>query len=289
MIRVLAEAVKNISSAAADKESEKDGKVKLPSFCRIGEKQMAVLLIIFGILCIVYYIASVMYAGFGASVIWIWLLGGFGFLILGITMLYCKNKGIVIRIPFTVKCVVKTGLVCLAGFFLVMEGLIFSGMFQKGEPELDYIIVLGCQVKKERPSKALTERLDTALEYLEENPNTKAILSGGQGTGEDITEAECMRRYLENAGVDSSRLLMEDQSTTTAENLLYSQKYLDTGSDTVGIVTNNFHVYRSIRIAKKAGYVNVCGIAAPSRSVLQLHYLVREFFALTKELIQKNI
>ena len=94
-----------------------------------------------------------------------------------------------------------------------------------------------------------------------------------------------MRRYLENAGVDSSRLLMEDQSTTTAENLLYSQKYLDT----VGIVTNNFHVYRSIRIAKKAGYVNVCGIAAPSRSVLQLHYLVREFFALTKELIQKNI
>ena len=76
-----------------------------------------------------------------------------------------------------------------------------------------------------------------------------------------------MRRYLENAGVDSSRLLMEDQSTTTAENLLYSQKYLDTGSDTVGIVTNNFHVYRSIRIAKKAGYVNVCGNAAPSLQI----------------------
>ena len=170
-----------------------------------------------------------------------------------------------------------------------MEGLIVSGMFQKGEPGLDYIIVLGCQVKGERPSKALAERLDTARIYMEENPDTKAILSGGQGSGEDITEAECMRRYLEDSGIDSARLLIEDESTTTVENLKFSQKFVNAGVNTVGIVTNNFHVYRSVRIARKAGYVNVCGIAAPSRSVLQLHYLVREFFALTKELIQKNI
>lgn len=250
---------------------------------------MAVLLVIIGSLCIGYYIASVMYAGFGASVIWIWLLGGVVFLILGATMLYCKNKGIEFHIPFSLKCIVKTVLVCVAGLFLVMEGLIVSGMFQKGEPGLDYIIVLGCQVKGERPSKALAERLDTARIYMEENPDTKAILSGGQGSGEDITEAECMRRYLEDSGIDSARLLIEDESTTTVENLKFSQKFVNAGVNTVGIVTNNFHVYRSVRIARKAGYVNVCGIAAPSRSVLQLHYLVREFFALTKELIQKNI
>ena len=98
-----------------------------------------------------------------------------------------------------------------------------------------------------------------------------------------------MRRYLEDSGIDSARLLIEDESTTTVENLKFSQKFVNAGVNTVGIVTNNFHVYRSVRIARKAGYVNVCGIAAPSRSVLQLHYLVREFFALTKELIQKNI
>ena len=156
-------------------------------------------------------------------------------------------------------------------------------------PNLEYIIVLGAHVEGTRLTLALLERTRRALQYLEENPDTKAILSGGQGSGEDITEAECMRRYLEDSGIDSARLLIEDESTTTVENLKFSQKFVNAGVNTVGIVTNNFHVYRSVRIARKAGYVNVCGIAAPSRSVLQLHYLVREFFALTKELIQKNI
>lgn len=250
---------------------------------------MGIALIIFGILCVGYYIASVIYAGFGASFIWIWLIGGLILMICGGTLEYCRKQGIILQIPFSFKCIFGTVLACLAFLFLVMEGLIFSGMFQKGEKGLDYIIVLGCQVKGERPSKALTERLETALSYLEENSATKAVLSGGQGKGEDITEAECMRRYLEQAGIDSGRLILEDTSTTTVENLVNSQNYLDEAVDTVGIVTNNFHVYRSVRIARKAGYMQVCGIAAPSRTVLQLHYLVRECLALTKELLQKNI
>lgn len=250
---------------------------------------MAIVLIILGILCIGYYTASVIYAGVGASFIWIWLFGGLALLILGGTSLYCRKQGITLQIPFPMKCIFGTGVVCLGVLFLVMEGLIFSEMGQKGQPDLDYIIVLGCQVKGERPSKALAERLETALSYLEENPDTKAILSGGQGKGENITEAECMRRYLCEAGIDEGRLILEGESTTTLENLTNSQNYLDESTDTVGIVTNNFHVYRSVRIARKAGYVHVCGIAAPSRTVLQPHYLVREFFALTKELIRKNI
>lgn len=245
--------------------------------------------IILGIVCALYYIASVIYAGFGASVIWIWLAGGIACLVLGGTMFYCRRQGITMQIPFPVKCILRTGFVCLAVFFLVMEGMICSGMFQKGEPDLDYIIVLGCQVKGERPSKALKERLDTALAYLEENPDTQAVLSGGQGPGENITEAECMRRYLTDAGIAEDRLILEEQSTTTRENLVNSQSYLNQGINSVGIVTNNFHVYRSVRLARKAGYVHVCGIAAPSRTVLQLHYLVREFFALTKEIVMKNI
>lgn len=250
---------------------------------------MAIVLIILGILCVGYYIASVIYAGFGASFIWIWLFGGLALMIFGGTLQYCRKQGVSLQIPFPFKCILGTALACLMFLFLVMEGLIFSGMCQKGTPGLDYIIVLGCQVKGERPSKALSERLETALTYLEENPDTKAVLSGGQGKGEDITEAECMRRYLEAAGIDGERLILEDTSTTTVENLVNSQSYLNEATDTVGIVTNNFHVYRSVRIARKAGYVQVCGIAAPSRTVLQPHYLVREFLALTKELLQKNI
>jgi uncharacterized SAM-binding protein YcdF (DUF218 family) len=250
---------------------------------------MAIAFIILGIFCLLYYTASVMYAGFGASVIWIWLIGGIALLILGGVMLYCRKHGITVKIPFPLKCIMATGIVCFAGLFLIMEGLIVSGMGQKGQPDLDYIIVLGCQVKGETPSRSLKERLDTARMYLNENTDTKAILSGGQGKGEDISEAECMYRYLSENGIAEERLIMESESTTTAENLMYSQQYLDIERDKVGIVTNNFHVYRSLRLAKKTGYLQVCGIAAPSGTVLQLHYLVREFFALTKELIQNKI
>ncbi|NCB91211.1 MAG: YdcF family protein [Clostridia bacterium] len=250
---------------------------------------MQIVLIALGVFCLAYYTVSVIYAGFGASIIWIWLIGGIALLVLGGALLYIKKHGIVIDIPFSLKCILATTFVCVLGFFIIMEGLIISGMNQKGEPDLDYIIVLGCQVKGERPSRSLKERLDKAEEYLVENPETKAILSGGQGPGEDISEAECMYQYLVDAGISSERLLMESQSTTTVENLKNSQLLLNEEQSTVGIVTNNFHVYRSIRLAKKFGYVQVCGIAAPSGSVLQLHFMVREFFALTKELVQKNI
>ena len=250
---------------------------------------MPSILMIMGIVFILYYIACVLYAGLGASFVWIWLVGGLALVVLGGTLLVCRKHGIVLQIPFSARCLFQTVIACMAVIFLIGEGLIFSGMLQKGRPDLDYIIVLGCQVKGERPSKALAERMEMAKDYLEKNPDTKAILSGGMGTGEMITEAECMYRYLVDAGVDSRRLLIEDTSTTTLENLQNSQNFLDKETCSAGIVTNNFHVYRSVRIARKSGYVNVCGIAAPSRSVLQLHYLVREFFALTKELIRKNI
>ncbi|MBS6196714.1 MAG: YdcF family protein [Clostridiales bacterium] len=250
---------------------------------------MAGVLIVIGILCIAYYLGSVAYAGFGVSMIWIWLAGGVACILLGGTMAYCRKHGIDEQIPFSVKCILQTGIACVLVLFLVTEGLICSGMFQKGSPNLDYIIVLGCQVKGKTPSKALKMRLETAREYLEDNPGTKAVLSGGRGDGEEISEAQCMYQYLTDAGIDESRLIQEDQSTTTVENLDFSKTFLEEGKDTVGIVTNNFHVYRSLQIAKKAGYMRSSGIAAPAGNILLPHYMVREFFALTKEIVQKNI
>ena len=249
---------------------------------------MPSVLIIMGIVFVLYYIACVLYAGMGASFIWIWLVGGLALVVLGGTLLVCRKHGIILQIPFSAKCLFQTAIACMAVIFLIGEGLIFSGMLQKGRPDLDYIIVLGCQVKGERPSKALQERLEMAKDYLEKNPDTKAILSGGMGTGEMITEAECMHRYLVNAGIDSRRLLMEDTSTTTLENLQNSQSYLDQETCSVGIVTNNFHVYRSVLLARRSGYQRVCGIAAPCKSVLLYHYLVREAFALAREMLHKR-
>lgn len=278
MIPVLAEAERNINIAVEDKEEYS-----------YSGMYMALFLFFLGLFCIGYYIAGVTYAGFSVSMIWIWLAGGITLIFLGGLIIYCKRHGITQEIPFSVKCMAGTGVVCAMILFLVMEGLILSGMSQKGKPDLDYLVVLGCQVKGEHPSKALRERLETAQAYLEEYPETKAVLSGGQGPGEEISEAECMFRYLTKAGISRERLVKEDLSTTTVENLEFSKKFFDQERDTVGIVTNNFHVYRSMRIAKKAGYLQMCGIAAPSRTVLQLHYLVRECFALTKEILQKNI
>lgn len=242
MIPVLAEAERNINIAVEDKEEYS-----------YSGMYMALFLIFLGLFCIGYYIAGVTYAGFSVSMIWIWLAGGITLIFLGGLIIYCKRHGITQGIPFSVKCMAGTGVVCAMILFLVMEGLILSGMSQKGKPDLDYLVILGCQVKGEHPSKALRERLETAQAYLEEYPETKAVLSGGQGTGEKISEAECMFRYLTKAGISRERLVKEDLSTTTVENLEFSKKFFNQERDTVGIVTNNFHVYRSMRIAKKAG------------------------------------
>ena len=158
----------------------------------------------------------------------------------------------------------------------------------KGIENLDYIVVLGCQVKGTKPSKALKDRLDTAKEYMQANPETIAVLSGGQGKMEEISEAECMRRYLEKAGISRERLILEQRSTTTRQNLRYSRRYMDYRHDEIGIITNNFHVYRSVLLARRSGYQRVCGIAAPCKSVLLYHYLVREAFALAREMLHKR-
>ena len=73
-----------------------------------------------------------------------------------------------------------------------------------------------------RDRLTLARRLDAALAYLEENPKAYVVVSGGQGAGEDISEAEAMRRYLAARGIEESRILMEDKSMSTLENFLFS-------------------------------------------------------------------
>lgn len=250
---------------------------------------MAVFCMVAGSIFLLYYIACVIYAGFGASYIWIWLVGGILMLLLGGGLLYCNRNSIPIQIPLGIRVVLLVGIAAALALFLVIEGLIFSGMRQKGEENLDYIVVLGCRVKGERPTRALQERIDTAYAYLVKNPGTKAVLSGGQGKDEAISEAACMKRALLQAGIAEDRLIEENQSATTEENLKNSKACLDAQHDRIGIVTSNFHVYRGVALAKRAGYQKVCGIAAPSGSILQPHYLVRECFAVLMEKVRGNI
>ena len=153
---------------------------------------------------------------------------------------------------------------------------------------LEYIIVLGAHVQGTRLTLALLERTRRALQYLEENPETKAVLSGGQGEGEDISEAQAMCNYLVEHGIDRERLILEGRSTRTTENLKFSLEII--GLDhSVGVVTNNFHVFRGTAIGKKCGCKEIYPIPSRYRSWRLLIYIPREILAIIKDKIMGNL
>lgn len=146
------------------------------------------------------------------------------------------------------------------------------------------VVVLGCRVYGERASLMLRERLDAAVEYLEENPEAKCVVSGGQGPGENISEAECMYRYLINKGIDSNRIYKEDQSTSTEENLGFSMEVIMKNelNTEVAIVSNEFHLYRAYRYARQTGLETGC-IPAHTAEWLFPTYYVRELYGIVFE------
>lgn len=157
---------------------------------------------------------------------------------------------------------------------------IISGFRDYEDGDLDYVLVLGSHVTKYGPALATAYRLDKAYEYLNSNLKSKCILTGGKGDNEHDTEAVVMQRYLISRGVDSSRLILEDKASSTFENFSFSKQYMDVENDNIGIVTNNFHMYRALRIAKKQGYKNVYGMPAYSLPINLLSNIVRESIAL---------
>ena len=155
-------------------------------------------------------------------------------------------------------------------------------------PRLEYIIVLGAHVEGTRLTLALLERTRRALQYLQENPETKAVLSGGKGTGEAITEAQAMSHYLTEHGIKGERLILEERSTSTAENLKFSLDLI--GLDhSVGVVTNHFHVFRGTAIGRKCGCREIYPIPSRYRSWRLLIYIPREILAIIKDKIIGNL
>lgn len=179
------------------------------------------------------------------------------------------------------------GVLCVgSACFLVVEGCILSGFSNHGKPELDYIIVLGAQVYKSGPSAVLKYRLDEAIEYLNENPDTQCIVTGGQGYNEPFEEAVGMADYLIKNGIPEERIILETKSTTTKQNIENSSKLMEEEAS-IGIVTNNFHMFRALSIAKKQGLRNVCGIASKSNPIYLPNNMLREFFAMVKFFVSR--
>ncbi|WP_079509211.1 YdcF family protein [Mesobacillus jeotgali] len=148
----------------------------------------------------------------------------------------------------------------------------------------DYMIILGARVKGSRPSLALQFRIDYAAEYLKDNPQTIAIASGGKGPGEDFSEAEAIKKKLVEYGIEESRILLEDKSTNTYENIGFSKKLIPKEAKTGLLVTNDFHIYRAQMIAENEGLM-ISGLPAKTPIQAVFKSYLREYLALTKYFI----
>lgn len=163
----------------------------------------------------------------------------------------------------------------------VTGGVIARSARGTDAPEADYLIVLGCQVNGTIPSRMLRQRLEAAADYLTTYPDAIAIVSGGMGSGEDITEAQCMHTFLTAAGIDSGRIILEDRATSTMENLRYSLALMESGAS-AAIVSNEFHLYRSGQMAASLGLDAALIPADTEYPILTASYFLREILAVWK-------
>ena len=170
--------------------------------------------------------------------------------------------------------------VCFAAalWFVLLQ---FTGLALKNDPPPegpDYVVVLGAKIVGDRPSNMLKKRLDTAFDYVSGNPAPRIILCGGQGADESFSEAEVMAAYLEKRGVDPERLVIEDASSDTRENLANARALMEGDDPSVLVISNGFHLSRAKLLARQLGF-EIGTLAAPGNDdpFVELSYRLREF------------
>ena len=162
----------------------------------------------------------------------------------------------------------------------ITEAIIIKASFGDPQAKVDYLVVLGAKVNRDGPSVSLWDRINAAADYLEEHPDVIAIVSGGQGTDEPITEAECMYRELVELGIHPKRIWIEDEATSTWENLNFSLALIEekTGErpQKLGVLSSEYHLFRASLFAKACG-VEFAGIPAPTGQFSQkVNHVMRE-------------
>lgn len=151
------------------------------------------------------------------------------------------------------------------------------------------VIVLGCKVNGDKPSRMLARRLDSAYEFLSEHNDVIVVVSGGKGGDEQISEAEAMKKYLLDKGIAPDRIIMEDMSVNTYENLKFSAQILEAKNiNDVAVVTDGFHQYRAGYIAEKFGLESSAINAGTDMLTKWLipTYWIREWLAISYEYIK---
>ena len=164
--------------------------------------------------------------------------------------------------------------------FALTEAVIIHASFGSADEDFDYLLVLGAKVRVTGPSLSLQNRIDKAYEYLIEHPDAVAILSGGMGEDEPVTEAACMYDRLVTRGINPARLWKEEQATSTWENLKFTLDLVEEKTGTrptkLGVVSSEYHLFRASLFAKEHG-VEFVGVPAETTKIsLKINYFLRE-------------
>jgi len=220
---------------------------------------------------------GILLPAFGGTCIILWI-------IFTKTRLYKKNLKFFNKIR---KIFLGLFIVWLISFVVVVTVILTSAISEQNEI-VDSVIVLGAGLKGETPTLVLQERLNYTIKYIQNNPNAKIIVSGGQGPGETITEAEGMKRYLVSRGIPEDMIIKEERSTSTYENMIFSKKLYEKTIrkklEKVMIITNDFHMFRSKLLARRAG-LEPYGISSGTPWYIYPNVFLREYLAVFKSLI----
>jgi len=203
--------------------------------------------------------------------------------LIALILFYSFMPMVGLKYPAFAKITTKIFTVILIIGLLVVgitEAIIIKYSFGNPNETVDYIVVLGAKVNANGPSVSLWDRICAAYTYLDEHPNVIAVVSGGQGTDEPITEAECIFRELVELGIDPKRIWMEDEATSTWENMHFTLDLIEekTGErpGKLGVLSSEYHLFRASLFAKAAG-VEFVGIPArTSRASQAINHFMRE-------------
>lgn len=203
--------------------------------------------------------------------------------LIGLILFYTLMPLVGLKFPVFAKITTRIFTVCLIIGLLVVgitEAIIIHASFGDPKEQVEYMVVLGAKVNANGPSVSLWDRICGAYEYMEEHPDVIAIVSGGQGTDEPITEAECMYRELVELGIDPKRIWREEEATSTWENINFALDLIEekTGirPEKLGVLSSEYHLFRASLFAKACD-VEFVGIPArTSRASQKINHFLRE-------------
>lgn len=202
----------------------------------------------------------------------------------GITFIQTRNKKNEPNFLLTRRLISISILMGLISFAWI-EVLIFQSAKTNDNVYVKYAVVLGAGIDGEKPSLTLRRRLDSGIRFLNANPEAKLIASGGFGAGLRISEAEVMKRYLIEQGINEDRILKEENSRTSDENLKYTRALLreldDEQLQNILIITSDYHMFRAKFIASRY-FSQVYGIASDTPTTIRINYSIREYLAVLK-------